>query len=471
MANILYRSGTAGTTAFTIASTNGSVARALTNAEIDGNFYALDQGPTVGTTQLKPNATYSALAGLTSVTATTFFGSLSGTASNVTTNANLTGDVTSVGNATTLANSGVVAGTWNSVTVNAKGLVTAGSNVNTVTAAFNFSDTTQSTSSSTGAVTIAGGLGVAKNIYASGNIFGANLSGTNTGDDTAATIRSKLGITTLSGSNTGDQTLPTTLPHNGTALTATTGAFSNTTESNSTTTGAVTIAGGLGVAKYLYVGGGVIASPDAYFQGGGVYMGAGDIKSYKTVGTTQSQAQAFASSLFIEHLGGAKTYTANVAKPFPDENCGFFGSILTLLPTTNDVYEFDYILYINADSTTNTLSISAVLSNMNAVVISGNIEYNNGSTWVCKANSTTTLGPSSMLLSPDVPITNGVVNLIRVHVTFETGGRTNTSLPAKFYLAATPSNNGSIRFARGSRYMATYLGSQTFGVGVFTRTI
>lgn len=37
-------------------------------------------------------------------------------------------------------------------------------------------------------------------------ITGTN-SGTNTGDETAATIKSKLGITTLSGSNTGDQTL------------------------------------------------------------------------------------------------------------------------------------------------------------------------------------------------------------------------------------------------------------------------
>ena len=34
----------------------------------------------------------------------------------------------------------------------------------------------------------------------------ANLSGTNTGDETLATIKTKLGVTTLSGSNTGDQT-------------------------------------------------------------------------------------------------------------------------------------------------------------------------------------------------------------------------------------------------------------------------
>ena len=38
------------------------------------------------------------------------------------------------------------------------------------------------------------------------------ISGTNTGDETLATIKTKLGITTLSGSNTGDQVIPTTLP-------------------------------------------------------------------------------------------------------------------------------------------------------------------------------------------------------------------------------------------------------------------
>ncbi|SNR34187.1 DUF1566 domain-containing protein [Lutibacter flavus] len=40
---------------------------------------------------------------------------------------------------------------------------------------------------------------------------GAQISGTNTGDETLTTIKNKLGISTLSGSNTGDQTLPTLL--------------------------------------------------------------------------------------------------------------------------------------------------------------------------------------------------------------------------------------------------------------------
>ena len=45
--------------------------------------------------------------------------------------------------------------------------------------------------------------------YATG---GGTAAGTNTGDESATTIRAKLGITTLSGSNTGDQTIPATLP-------------------------------------------------------------------------------------------------------------------------------------------------------------------------------------------------------------------------------------------------------------------
>jgi hypothetical protein len=81
----------------------------------------LSDSPTLVTPAL---GTPSALVG-TNITGTaTAF-----TASNVTTNANLTGDVTSVGNATTLAtvNSNVGSFTSASITVNAKGLITAAS--------------------------------------------------------------------------------------------------------------------------------------------------------------------------------------------------------------------------------------------------------------------------------------------------------------------------------------------------------
>lgn len=80
------------------------------------------------------------------------------------------------------------------------------------------SSTTDSSSSITGAVTIAGGMGIAKKLYIGGTL---NVTGALTG----------------------------------TAGTFTTITSTDTTDSTNKTSGAVTIAGGLGVAKNLYVGG------------------------------------------------------------------------------------------------------------------------------------------------------------------------------------------------------------------------
>jgi len=110
--------------AITIAGTSTSLGGSITAATIltsTGVFSGSAQIPnssitnaqlanssvTVGSTAISLGATSTTLAGLTSVTSTSFTGSLLGNASTVTTNANLTGNVTSVGNATTIA-SGVV---------------------------------------------------------------------------------------------------------------------------------------------------------------------------------------------------------------------------------------------------------------------------------------------------------------------------------------------------------------------------
>jgi len=53
----------------------------------------------------------------------------------------------------------------------------------------------------------------------------ANTSGTNTGDESVSTIKSKLGISTLSGSNTGDQDLSGYTLTSGLATVATTGVI------------------------------------------------------------------------------------------------------------------------------------------------------------------------------------------------------------------------------------------------------
>ena len=73
-------------------------------------------------------------------------------------------------------------------------------------------------------------------VSASGTVTGSNLSGTNTGDETAASIRTKLGVTTLSGSNTGDQTITLTGDVTGSG----TGSFAATLSNTGVTAGAYT---------------------------------------------------------------------------------------------------------------------------------------------------------------------------------------------------------------------------------------
>jgi hypothetical protein len=78
----------------------------VTNTMLAGsiaNNKLTNSSVTIGSTSVSLGATVTSFAGLSTVTATTFVGSLSGTANNVITNANLTGPITSIGNATTIS--------------------------------------------------------------------------------------------------------------------------------------------------------------------------------------------------------------------------------------------------------------------------------------------------------------------------------------------------------------------------------
>lgn len=113
--------------------------------------------------------------------------------------ANVTGTATLA----TVTDSGT--GTFKKITVDTKGRVTG-------TVAVAQSDITG----------LLGASSITNTMLA--NTAVANLSGTNTGDETLSTIKTKLGITTLSGSNTGDQTITLTGDVTGTG----TGSFATT---------------------------------------------------------------------------------------------------------------------------------------------------------------------------------------------------------------------------------------------------
>ena len=112
------------------------------------------------------------------------------------------------------ANASITGATKTKLTYDAKGLVTAGADATTADIA---------PSTDRNYVTDAQKSGIL-----------SNTSGTNTGDETTATIKTKLGITTLSGSNTGDQTIVLTGDVTGTG----TGSFAATLTNTSVTAGA-----------------------------------------------------------------------------------------------------------------------------------------------------------------------------------------------------------------------------------------
>lgn len=96
-------------------------------------------------------------------------------------------------------NTAITGATKTKISYDSKGLVTSGADATTS----DISDSTNKRYVTDANLTIIG-----------------NQSGTNTGDETVTTIKTKLGITTLSGSNTGDQDLSTYQPY----TTATTGS-------------------------------------------------------------------------------------------------------------------------------------------------------------------------------------------------------------------------------------------------------
>ena len=91
-------------------------------------------------------------------------------------------------------------------------------------------NTTSATSTSTGALTVAGGVGIGKDLYVGGTSTLGVLNAT------SGTFSGTLGVT-------------------GTSTLSGTTNITNTTSATSTSTGALTVVGGVGIGKDLYVGG------------------------------------------------------------------------------------------------------------------------------------------------------------------------------------------------------------------------
>jgi hypothetical protein len=130
----------------------------------------------------------------------------------------------------------------------------------------NFPLTTDSSSSSTGAITVAGGVGISKNLYVgvdlnvSGNSsVGTVTSGTWNGT-TIAVANGGTGATTLTangvliGNGTSAVSAGANISYSTSTLTVPIINSTDTSQSTSTSTGAITLAGGIGIAKNAFFG-------------------------------------------------------------------------------------------------------------------------------------------------------------------------------------------------------------------------
>jgi len=204
-----------------VTSSTGSISVVLSNsptlvtpdlgtpsALIGTNITGTAAGLTAGTVTTNANLT----GGVTSV----------GNAATVVTNANLTGDVTSVGNATTLANTAVTPGSYTStnITVDSKGRITAASSGSGGGAVTSFSAGTTGltpNTASTGAIVLAGTLAVAN---------GGTGVTTSTGSGANVLSTSPTLVTPALGAATATS-LVASAGVSGTILTATNGIFIN----------------------------------------------------------------------------------------------------------------------------------------------------------------------------------------------------------------------------------------------------
>jgi hypothetical protein len=184
------------------------------------------------------------------------------------------------------ANSGITVGTSKTkISYDAKGLVTAGADATTA-------DIAESTNKNY--VTDAQKAGVL-----------SNTSGVNTGDETTATIKDKLGITTLSGGNTGDQTITLTGDVTGTG----TGTFTSTIANSAVTYAKIQ---NVGVSKLLGSISTSEAAPGEVSIGTGLILTNGTLTASGTGGTVTN-----VNPITLTTTGSTYTSTVSNASTTP----------------------------------------------------------------------------------------------------------------------------------------------------------
>ena len=193
----------------------------------------------------------------------------------------------------------------------------------------NLLSTTPASSTSTGALVVAGGFGLAGNQYLGGSL---NLAGGGVVTGTAGSLALIAGGTnqniTLTPSGTGTLVIASTFTATGAVST------SSTTASTSTSTGALVVAGGFGLAGNQYLGGSLNLS------GGGILAGSAGSLSLTAGGTDKDITLTPSGTGRVVFAGpvtfsGNQTFTTGVGLSGGGSVAGTAGSVSLTAAGTN----------------------------------------------------------------------------------------------------------------------------------------
>lgn len=196
----------------------------------------------------------------------------------------------------------------------------------------NIAATTESTSISTGGLTLGGGLGMAKNLTVGGGISaagGITFSGLTRVTNTTASTSTTTGALTVTGGAgiagalyVGGITTAGGITMGGALTVGGAARVNSTAASTSTTTGALVVSGGVGIAGGLNVGGGITlgTSQLAVPSGNAPIFGA-RAWGLATIASTTSVSLTSAGNIASVSISGTElTFIFNTATQMPDVN-------------------------------------------------------------------------------------------------------------------------------------------------------
>jgi hypothetical protein len=340
---------------------------------------------------------------------------------------------------------------------------------------------TTSTSTTTGALVVSGGMGVDGNIYVGGNVY---MSSANVG---ATTYSPRLGWTDnyfyrhqlYNGAYYQGNFLSINsgiLYIEGGALLAVRGSVlndagdkkvlinsvsqlsvANTLASTSTTTGALLVAGGAGVAGALYIAntGDISANIGAYYQYANANLGT----ATTNITTLFSNAAAQATTLNTHDANIGVLYLGNVSTQ------ANLGAYQTYANTTNNATQANigaFYIYANANLGTATTNITTLLSNAGTQQTQINNLVTNANANVAAYLPTYSGAVGGTIVSTNFSTGNAVITGGSINAT--TVGATTKSSGGFTTLTAT----GATTLTSGTESLSTATGALvvTGGVGV-----